>query len=46
MVSLAGHVHALQPGHRLDDYVVEKTLGHGAFGITYLARDLKLDARK
>ena len=38
------HVHALPPGTRLYEYVIERVLGHGAFGITYLARDENLNA--
>ncbi len=35
---------ALKPGHRLHEYRIEKVLGHGGFGITYLAYDVLLDA--
>lgn len=35
--------HALKPGHTIMEYVVEKTLGGGGFGITYLARDGNLN---
>ena len=35
--------HALNPGHTIMEYVVEKTLGGGGFGITYLARDGNLN---
>ena len=35
---------ALPPGARLlDDYVIERRLGAGPFGMTYLARDVRLD---
>lgn len=37
------HVHALPAGHRLHEYAIERVLGYGAFGITYLARDTALD---
>lgn len=37
------HLSALSPGHRLHWYQVERVLGQGGFGITYLARDLNLD---
>lgn len=36
-------VHALKPGHAILEYVVERTLGGGGFGITYLARDANLN---
>jgi serine/threonine protein kinase len=32
----------LPAGHRLNEYVIESTLGHGGFGIVYLARDEQL----
>lgn len=34
---------SLPSGYRLNDYVIERTLGAGGFGITYLARDVHLD---
>lgn len=40
----AYHQNALTPGSRLVDYTIESVLGHGGFGITYLARDEKLGA--
>lgn len=36
---------ALQPGYRLYEYRVDKVLGQGGFGITYLAVDVNLNAR-
>jgi formylglycine-generating enzyme required for sulfatase activity/predicted Ser/Thr protein kinase len=36
---------SLPPGTRLHEYEIEKVLGHGGFGITYLARDKHLDKR-
>ena len=37
------HPMALQAGYELHWYRVESVLGHGAFGITYLAHDINLD---
>jgi serine/threonine protein kinase len=37
------HINALQVGHRLEEYEIERLLGHGGFGLTYLARDAHLD---
>jgi serine/threonine protein kinase len=34
---------ALPHGYQLNDYCIEHVLGHGGFGITYLARDQRLD---
>jgi serine/threonine protein kinase len=33
----------LPEGYRINEYVVERTLGGGGFGTTYLARDVNLD---
>jgi len=35
----------LAPGHRLQEFVVERPLGVGGFSIVYLARDTRLDRR-
>lgn len=34
---------ALPPGYRINEYEIQRTLGGGGFGITYLARDGNLD---
>ena len=34
----------LAPGTRLDELEIERVLGAGGFGVTYLARDVSLDA--
>ena len=36
---------ALPATYRLGEYVIENVLGHGGFGITYLARDTKLSSK-
>ncbi len=36
------HFNALPPGHQLHEYTVKSVLGHGGFGITYLAYDTNL----
>ena len=36
------HENALEPGSSLAEYTLESVLGHGGFGITYLARDTSL----
>jgi len=41
----AFHKSALRSGYRLAEYTVESVLGHGGFGITYLARDTSLGAQ-
>ena len=35
----------LQPGYRLEEYIIEKEIGAGGFGKTYLARDMNLDKK-
>ncbi|MDO8704531.1 MAG: serine/threonine-protein kinase, partial [Sulfuricaulis sp.] len=40
----AFHKSALQSGYRLVEYAIESILGHGGFGITYLAHDTSLGA--
>lgn len=41
----AYHQNALQVGADLSDYTIKSILGHGGFGITYLARDNALGTR-
>ncbi|MHB8715633.1 MAG: protein kinase domain-containing protein [Sulfuricaulis sp.] len=41
----AFHKSSLRTGYRLADYTIESVLGHGGFGITYLARDMALGAQ-
>ncbi len=35
----------LRPGHQLQEFVVEKLLGHGGYSCVYLAHDTRLDRR-
>ena len=44
-ISDPGYPDALPEQHRLHWYVIERVLGQGGFGITYLARDTNLDQR-
>ncbi len=41
----AYHKNALPIGHQLAEYTIESVLGHGGFGITYLAQDTALGAQ-
>jgi hypothetical protein len=36
-------LHALPTGHRLQEFMIESTIGEGGFGVVYLARDTELD---
>ena len=38
------HVSALAIGHRLQEYIIGRLLGHGGFGLTYLAQDSNLNS--
>ncbi|MBF0371795.1 MAG: pentapeptide repeat-containing protein [Alphaproteobacteria bacterium] len=38
------HYYALPSGTMVDEYRIESVLGHGGFGITYLATDLNLES--
>ncbi|MGI9303670.1 MAG: protein kinase domain-containing protein, partial [Gammaproteobacteria bacterium] len=40
----SGHRNALDAGARLHWYQIDRILGQGSFGITYLARDVNLDS--
>jgi serine/threonine protein kinase len=37
--------YALPSGYRLNEYCIQHVLGHGGFGITYLAHDQRLDRK-
>ena len=39
------NANALPANHRLEEYTLERTLGTGGFGITYLARDTRLGSQ-
>jgi hypothetical protein len=41
--SAADNTQALSSGARLEEFVIERVLGAGGFGITYLARDVSLN---
>jgi formylglycine-generating enzyme required for sulfatase activity len=43
MESPMSNTQALPAGTRLEEFVIERVLGSGGFGITYLARDTRLD---
>lgn len=36
------HEYALPPGTQIQHYRIDRLLGHGGFGLTYLAQDAKL----
>ncbi|HEY4128058.1 MAG TPA: TonB family protein [Gammaproteobacteria bacterium] len=38
------HASALAIGHRLQEYIIGRLLGHGGFGLTYLAQDTNLNS--
>ncbi len=40
-----GHENAMPPGHLLHEYRIERVLGAGGFGMTYLAHDTNLNAQ-
>jgi TonB family protein len=41
---LSTHANALPVGYKLDEYLIGRLLGHGGFGLTYLAQDTNLNA--
>ncbi len=45
MENPTSNTQALPAGTRLEEFVIERVLGSGGFGITYLARDTRLDRR-
>ena len=45
MDTIQSHTQALPPGTRIEEFVIEKVLGSGGFGITYLAIDNALNRK-
>ena len=45
MADIAEQYFSLPPGTRLEEYEIISVLGHGSFGVTYLAEDTDLGAR-
>ena len=41
---MSTHANALAIGHRLQEYIIGRLLGHGGFGLTYLAQDTNLNS--
>ena len=41
---MSTHASALGIGHKLQEYLIGRLLGHGGFGLTYLAQDTNLNA--
>jgi serine/threonine protein kinase len=45
METVSPSTQALPAGTRLEEFVIERVLGSGGFGMTYLARDTRLDRK-
>ncbi len=43
MATIPTSSQALPSGTRIEEFVIERVLGSGGFGMTYLARDTRLD---
>ena len=41
---MSTHASALGIGHKLQEYIIGRLLGHGGFGLTYLAQDTNLNS--
>ncbi len=41
---MSSHASALPVGYKIDEYLIGRLLGHGGFGLTYLAQDTNLNS--
>jgi TonB family protein len=41
---VSSHASALPVGYKIDEYLIGRLLGHGGFGLTYLAQDTNLNS--